>query len=86
MDLTLFGKRMFFARTNDHHSSDPENAHGFPNQNSHNARHSNRPLVSRARQKRRPIGAPDIWGRIRASKSRSKSKRKSEEATAATND
>lgn len=52
LDLSLFWKGMFFARTNGDHSSGAENAHGLPNRNSHNARHSNRPLASRARSKR----------------------------------
>jgi hypothetical protein len=52
LSLTLFGKWMFFARTNGDHSSGAENAEGLPNRNSHNARHSNRPLASRARSKR----------------------------------
>ena len=61
LNHTLFGKGMFFARTNGNHSSGAQNAHGLPNRNSHNARHSNRPLVSRARQKHRPIGSPNVW-------------------------
>jgi len=51
-DLTRFGKGVLFAGTNGSHSSGAENAHGLPNRNSHNARHSNRPLASRARSKR----------------------------------
>ena len=38
LSLTLFGKGMFFARTNGDHSSGAENADGLPNRNSHNAR------------------------------------------------
>src|SRR6266496_1639327 len=51
LGLTLFGKGMFFARTNGHHGSGAKNAHGLPNRNSHNGRHSNRPPASCARMK-----------------------------------
>lgn len=56
LSLSLFWKRMFFARTNGNHSSGAEKAHGLPNRNSHNARHSNRPSASCARMKAEGIG------------------------------